>query len=243
MLTSMRMGNPKQSSRIVVFLHSIYRASANGNNPGYMANEMVATRISSEIASGLNTESDSRTTMNRASDGTLLYWEGNRATLMIAVEIAVSQAYDSMRAAISWSVSALHCRLGLAMCISEESRGRRPPSRFYPSLEKANATVDEARYHFYHQLIQHPYGPLERDGVTWFGRVTLVHCTPETLLEPSQSFTLVENGEYVAQIISPNLREVVLGDCIPTHLLSNQHMEATPTQFKGSMVRTAILRV
>ncbi|KAK9333091.1 hypothetical protein V1520DRAFT_352491 [Lipomyces starkeyi] len=61
------------------------------------------------------------------------------------------------------------------------------------------------------------------------------------------------NGEYVAQKISPNLREVVLGDCIPTHLLKNQHMEATPvnflqrewfeTQFRGSMVRTAILRV
>ncbi|KAK9492803.1 hypothetical protein V1508DRAFT_404359 [Lipomyces doorenjongii] len=187
----------------------------------------------------------------RASDGALLYWEGDRSTLMIAVEVAVSQSYDSMRAAISWSVCALRCSLGLAMCIREESRGRR---RFYASLEKANAAVDDARDAFYHQLIQHPYGPLEIDGVTWFGRVRLdKHCTPETLLEPSQSFTLVKNGEYVVPNISPNLQEVVLGDCIPTHLLNSQHMEATPvnffrrewfeTQFRSSMVRTAIRRV
>ncbi|KAJ8103509.1 hypothetical protein POJ06DRAFT_234516 [Lipomyces tetrasporus] len=222
--------------------------------------------ISSEIARGLRIESDSRTTMNnttRASDGALLYWEGDRATLMIAVEVAVSQSNDSMRAAISWSVCALHCSLGLAMCIREESRGRRPPRRHYASLDEANAAVDEARDDFYHQLVQNPYGPLERDGVTWFGRVRLVvletfrrqdeHCTPETLLQPSKSFTLVENGEYIAQNISPNLQEVVLGDCIPTHLLNNQHMEATPvnffqrewfeTLFRGSIVRTAILRV
>ncbi|KAK9487874.1 hypothetical protein V1527DRAFT_506970 [Lipomyces starkeyi] len=218
--------------------------------------------ISSEIARGLQIESDSRTTMNNTTTRRELR-TGDRATLMISVEVAVSQSYDSMRAAISWSVCALRCRLGLAICISEESRGRRPPRHFYASLEEANAAVNEARNDFYHQLIQHPYGPLERHGVAWFGRVRLVvletfrrkdeHCTPETLLKPSQSFTLVENGEYVAQNISPNLHEVVLGDCIPTHLLSNQQMEATPvnffqrewfeTQFRGSMVRTAVLRV
>ncbi|KAK9372042.1 uncharacterized protein V1513DRAFT_427979 [Lipomyces chichibuensis] len=227
---------------------------------------LVNSGVSLEIAGGLRIESDSETTMNnttRASDGALLYWEGDRATLMIAVEVAVSQSYDSMRAAISWSVCALRCRLGLAMSISEESRGRRPPGRFYMTLEHANAAVDEARDDFYRQLLQHPYGPLERDGVTWFGRVSRVvlqtyrredeHCAPETLLEPTQSFELVENGEYVAQNISPNLREVVLGDCIPTHLLNNRHIEATPvnffqrdwfeTQFRGLVVRTAILRL
>ncbi|KAK9342554.1 hypothetical protein V1522DRAFT_460826 [Lipomyces starkeyi] len=231
------------------------------------------TPLHAGIAGGLlSTISDE---IARASDGALLYWEGDRPTLMIAVEVAVSQSYDSMRAAISWPVCALRCRLGLAMCIREESRGRRPPRRHYASLEEANAAVDEARDDFYYQLIQHPYGPLERDGVTWFGRVNRVvlqtyrredeHFAPETLLEPTQSFacdirikdyiipTLVENGEYVAQNISPNLREVVLGDCIPTHLLNNRHIEATPvnffqrewfeTQFRGSMVRTAILHV
>ncbi|KAK9331055.1 hypothetical protein V1520DRAFT_376461 [Lipomyces starkeyi] len=157
--------------------------------------------ISSEIARGLRIESDSETTMNnttRASDGALLYWEGDRATLMIAVEVAVSQSYDSMRAAISWSVCALRCRLGLAMCIREESRERRPSRRFYMTVEHANTAADEAREDFYHQLIQRPYGPLERDGVTWFGRVSRVvlqtyrredeYCAPETLLEPTQSF-------------------------------------------------------
>ncbi|KAK9234283.1 hypothetical protein V1525DRAFT_428589 [Lipomyces kononenkoae] len=208
--------------------------------------------ISSKIARGLRIESDSETTMNnttRASDGALLYWEGDRATLMIAVEVAVSQYYDSMRAAISWSVCALRCSLGLAMCIREESRGRRPPRRFYASSDEANAAVDEARDDFYRQLIQHP---VSRVVLETFRRQD-EHCTPETLLEPSKSFTLVENGEYVAQNISPSLQEVVLGDCIPTHLLNNQQMEATPvnffqrewfeTQFRGSMVRTAILRV
>ncbi|KAK9342188.1 hypothetical protein V1522DRAFT_358698 [Lipomyces starkeyi] len=256
-----------RSVAIVVAPPTPLHAEMAGGLLSKISNEVkMNSGISSEIASGLDNVSDSRTTINnttKASDGALLYWEGDRATLMIAVEIAVSQAYDSMRAAISWSVCALRCRLGLAMCISEENRGRRPPRRHYATLEEANAAVDEARDDFYHQLIEHPYGPLERDGVTWFGRVRLVvletfrpqdeYCTPETLLEPSQSFTLVEDGEYIAQNISPNLREVVLGDCIPTHLLNNQHMEATPvnffqrewfeTRFRGSMVRTAILRV
>ncbi|KAK9244357.1 hypothetical protein V1506DRAFT_578751 [Lipomyces tetrasporus] len=223
----------------------------------------MAAGLLSMISDEVKRNSGISSQIARASDGVLLYWEGDRATLMIAVEVAVSQSYDSMRAAISWSVCALRCSLGLAMCIREESRGRRPPRRFHASLDEANAAVEEARDDFYRQLIHHPYGPLERDGVTWFGRVSLVvletfrrqdeHCTPETLLEPSKSFTLVENGEYVAQNISPNLQEVVLGDCIPTHLLNNQQMEATPvnffqrewfeTQFRGSMVRTAILRV
>ncbi|KAJ8103756.1 hypothetical protein POJ06DRAFT_264586 [Lipomyces tetrasporus] len=235
----------------------LHAAMASGLSSSIFREVLLNSGISLEIASGLNNEYDSETTMNnttRASDAALLYWEG---------DLAVSESYDSMRPAISWSVCALRCSLGLAMCIREETRGRRPPRRFYASFEEANAAVDEARHDFYHQLNQHPYGPLERDGVTWFGRVRLVvletfrrqdeHCTPETLLEPSQSFTLVENGEYVAQNISPNLQEVVLGDCIPSHLLNNQHLEATPvnffqrewfeTQFRGSMVRTAILRV
>ncbi|KAJ8098881.1 hypothetical protein POJ06DRAFT_269953 [Lipomyces tetrasporus] len=32
-------------------------------------------------------------------------------------EVDISQAYESLRAAISWSVCALHCHLGIAMCI------------------------------------------------------------------------------------------------------------------------------
>ncbi|ODQ70955.1 hypothetical protein LIPSTDRAFT_74468 [Lipomyces starkeyi NRRL Y-11557] len=65
--------------------------------------------------------------------------------------------------------------------------------------------------------------------------------------------TIVENGEYIGHNISPNLREVVVGDCIPSHLLSGEEVEATPVnffhrewfedEFRASMVRTAVQRV
>ncbi|KAK9246186.1 hypothetical protein V1506DRAFT_536103 [Lipomyces tetrasporus] len=202
----------------------LHAAMASGLSSSIFREVLLNSGISLEIASGLNNEYDSETTMNnttRASDGALLYWEGDRATLMIAVEVAVSQSYDSMRAAISWSVCALRCSLGLAMCIREGTRGRRPSRRFYASFEEANAAVDEARQDFYHQLNQHPYGPLERDGVTWFGRVRLVvletfrrqdeHCTPETLLEPSQSFV---RDKFIRDCISyTSLTNIPLDSC------------------------------
>ncbi|KAK9327470.1 hypothetical protein V1520DRAFT_46523 [Lipomyces starkeyi] len=161
--------------------------------------------ISSEVTRNLRSDSDSRSVgytsrglTTRAWDGALQYREGVRLTLMIAVEVGVSQSYDSLRAAISWSVCALRCRLGLAMSISEGSRGETPRMRYYASIEEANAAAGEAEEDFNRQLTQHPYGPLVRFGVTWFGRVRHVvlesyrqrdeESMPETLLEPSQSF-------------------------------------------------------
>ncbi|KAK9323050.1 hypothetical protein V1517DRAFT_352532 [Lipomyces orientalis] len=225
--------------------------------------------ISSDITRNLSLYQESasngftsRGLTTRAADGTLRYREGNRSTLMIAVEVGVSQSYDSLRAAISWSVCALCCRLGLAMSISEGSRGERPHIRYYASIEEANAAAEEAEDEFRQQLLQHPYGPLIRYGATWFGRVRQVvletyrrddESAAETLLEPQQSFTIVQNGEFVGHNISPNLREVVLADCIPSHLLNGQEVQAVlvnffyrdwfESQFQDFMVQTAVTRV
>ncbi|KAK9371588.1 uncharacterized protein V1513DRAFT_421902 [Lipomyces chichibuensis] len=204
----------------------------------------------------------SRGLTTRAADGTLRYHEGNRSTLMIAVEVGVSQSYDSLRAAISWSVCALRCRLGIAMSISEGSRGQKPQIRYYASIEEINAAAGEAEVVFRQQLLQYPYGPLVRYGATWFGRVRQVvletyrgddESAAETLLEPQHSFTIVQNGEFVGHSISPNLREVVLEDCIPSHLLNGQDVQAVPvnffyrewfeSKFQDFMVQTAVTRV
>ncbi|KAK9311176.1 hypothetical protein V1524DRAFT_473440 [Lipomyces starkeyi] len=146
------------------------------------AKVIMNSGISPEITRNLRSDSGSRSMVytsrgltTRASDGAF----GSSC---------VSKSYDSLRAAIS-------CRAAT------------PRMRYYASIEKANAAVGEAEEDFNHQLTQRPYGPLVRYGVTWFGRVRHVvlesyryrqrdeESMPETLLEPSQSFTLVENGE------------------------------------------------
>ncbi|KAK9364459.1 hypothetical protein V1509DRAFT_557211, partial [Lipomyces kononenkoae] len=134
-----------------------------------------------------------------------------------------------------------------------------PNVRYYVSTEEADAIVEEAENDFRWQLLRHPYGPLTRGGITWFGKVRRVileayrrqdeDCPHDTILEPSQSFTIVEDGEYVGHNISPNLRALVLEDCIPSHLLQLQEIKATPVnffhqewfedQFQASMVLTA----
>ncbi|KAK9376672.1 uncharacterized protein V1513DRAFT_423614 [Lipomyces chichibuensis] len=186
-----------------------------------------------EITRGLTT---------RGWDGALLYRDGNRSTLMIAVEVGVSQAYESLRAAISWSVCALHCRLGIALSVHEGGRGETPDTLYYQSIQEGNATFHEAEEDFRRQLMQRPYGPLNRDGVIWYGRVRQVILEtyrtqdedtrpPETLLHPSQSFKIVQDGELVGDEVPPNLREVVLEDCIPSHILSREKIIATPVNF------------
>jgi hypothetical protein len=118
---------------------------------------------------------------------------------MIAVEVGVSQSYEILRAAISWSVwCALHCRLVIAMCIREQGRGRTPDPPQYSSIQVENAAVDEADQDFRHQLTERPYRPMVRDSVAWFWRIKLVvletyripdeDVLPETLLQPSRSF-------------------------------------------------------
>ncbi|KAJ8103669.1 hypothetical protein POJ06DRAFT_279400 [Lipomyces tetrasporus] len=195
--------------------------------------------ISPAIRRNLRSDSDSTRHSNtsrglttRAWDGALLYREGDRLILMIAVEVGVSQSYDSLRAAISWFVCALRCRLGVSMSISESSRRTKP---------------------------NHPYGPLQRDVrpvILEAYRGQDENCGPETILEPSQSFTIVEKGEYIGDNISPNLRELVLEDCIPSRLLQGHEIRATffffldffhhewfENEFRASMVLTAIGRL
>ncbi|KAK9238120.1 hypothetical protein V1525DRAFT_449959 [Lipomyces kononenkoae] len=224
-----------------------------GALPGSIFREVIRSQISSDLANGLNivteetsTRSTNRGRTTRAWDGALIYSEGTRETLMISVEIGVSQSYSSLRAAISWSMCALGCRLGLALCISEGDRGDIPPIQAFRD-----------------QLMHRPYGPLESDCFVWFGNVKEVildvyrrqddDYQPGTLLDPHDTFHIVETGEYVAHDVSPNLRDVVMGDCIPSHILSGQVVQETPVNFfrrdwfentfQRSMVRTATLRV
>ncbi|KAK9358990.1 hypothetical protein V1504DRAFT_441705 [Lipomyces starkeyi] len=189
----------------------------------------------------------------RGWDGALLYRDGNRSTLMIAVEVGVSQAYESLRAAISWSVCALHCRLGIALYLAH----------CITRLQEGNATFHEAEEDFRRQLRQRPFGPLEKDGVTWYGRVRQViletyrtqdeDTPPETLLHPSQSFKIVQDGEFVGDVVPPSLQEVVGGDCIPSHILNGEEIIATPVNFfrrewfegtfQDAMVESAVLHM
>ncbi|KAK9336584.1 hypothetical protein LIPSTDRAFT_30456 [Lipomyces starkeyi NRRL Y-11557] len=163
----------------------------------------------------------------RARDATLEFQEGNRGILMIAVEVGVSPGRE------------------------RERRGE-TPELHWSSLEEENAAVAEAEEDFRDQLTEHPYGPLVRDGITWFGRVRQVILEIDVdlpagmFLDPSQSFTVVDD-------VPPNLREVVLGDCIADHILTGEAIVATPVnffrrnwfeeQFGDGMVRTAANRL
>ncbi|KAK9312094.1 hypothetical protein V1524DRAFT_466526 [Lipomyces starkeyi] len=220
--------------------------------------------ISSDVTDNLTQDAERRTTKStgrelttRAGDGALRYWEGKRAALMIAVEVRSLRNPSHLLVC-----SCLGLPLGLAMSVHEESRGA-PPIRYYASLEAADAVPEEAEDDLYQKLIQHQYGPLEWHGETWFGRTHPVvletnrpqdeDCSLETLLDPSQSFTVVQDGEYIVHDISPNLHQVVVGDSIPSHYLSGQHVPVTPlncfrrewfeNQFQGLMVQTTLLRV
>ncbi|KAK9481804.1 hypothetical protein V1527DRAFT_499538 [Lipomyces starkeyi] len=123
----------------------------------------------------------------RGWDGTLEYQEGNPGILMIAVGVGVSQAYESLRAAISRSVCALHCRLGIAMCIREKRRGE-TPDLHWSFLEEENAVVAEAEEDFRNRASI-------RQVILKTYRVQDVDLPTGTFLDPSQSFTVVDDGE------------------------------------------------
>ncbi|KAK9327744.1 hypothetical protein V1520DRAFT_371815 [Lipomyces starkeyi] len=72
-------------------------------------------------------------------DGALSYVADGERTLMVAFVVCVSQMYYSLRAAISWFVCALHCRLGIAMHISEGEHGERPKVQYYARKQEAMA--------------------------------------------------------------------------------------------------------
>ncbi|KAK9319228.1 hypothetical protein V1517DRAFT_282247, partial [Lipomyces orientalis] len=199
----------------------------------------------------------------REWDGALSYVINGERTLMVAFEVGVSQTYKSLRAAISWCVCALHCRLGIAMHISEGVRGDRPAIQYYATREDARAVVQRARDNLRIQLHQNPLGPLEWNGLTLFGTLQTVTietfrnedacCAPDTLLEPAQSFVIVKEGRFSEQHVPPNLKDIVLGDCVPSHILSGSEMVATPVDFFqrswfeskiiAAILDTAVLRI
>ncbi|KAK9235379.1 hypothetical protein V1525DRAFT_452088 [Lipomyces kononenkoae] len=219
--------------------------------------------ISETIREGLTRSTDT-TNCTSADDGlTIREWDAalsyvinDEQTLTVAFEVGVSQTYKSLRAAISWCVCALHCRLGIDMHISEGVRGERPPIQYYATSENARAVVQRARDDLRIQLRQNPLGPLEWNGLTLFGRLRKVtietfrnedpDCAPDTLLEPAQSFVIVKDGRLSEQDVPPNLKDIVLGDCVPSRILSGSEILATPVDFFRrswfeSKIRTAIL--
>ncbi|KAK9426895.1 hypothetical protein V1505DRAFT_120084 [Lipomyces doorenjongii] len=101
---------------------------------------MVRGGISETIRDGLTQSSDTTNCTGgddgltiREWDDALSYVADGERTLMVAFEVGVSQTNKSLRAAISWCVCALHCRLGIAMHIYESERGERPKARYFAS--------------------------------------------------------------------------------------------------------------
>ncbi|KAK9433999.1 hypothetical protein V1505DRAFT_412209 [Lipomyces doorenjongii] len=219
--------------------------------------------ISENIQEGLTVSSATTNCADAGNGLTIREWDGaisyvvdDERTLMVAFEVGVSQTYKSLRAAISWCVCALHCPLGIAMHISEGSRGERSKVQYYASEQEARAAIQRARDEIRRQLRHYPLGPLVWNGVMLFGKLQKVvietfrneepDCPPETLLEPSRSFVIVRDGRFSEQDVPPNLNDIVLGDCVPTHILSSSEILATPLDFFRrswfeSKIRTAIL--
>ncbi|KAK9489531.1 hypothetical protein V1508DRAFT_444775 [Lipomyces doorenjongii] len=150
-------------------------------------------------------------------------------------------SYRSLQEAISWCVCALHCHLGIAMCLNERPRGAKSDVQYYANEEEAAAAIQQATNELRLQLHQNPFGPLVRNGVTWFGTLEKVvietfrceetNCPPGTLLYPTRFFVN----------IPPNLEEVVLGDCVPSHVLNGHEILATPVDvFQKSWIEAKI---
>ncbi|KAK9316480.1 hypothetical protein V1524DRAFT_426736 [Lipomyces starkeyi] len=204
-------------------------------------NAMVRGGISETIRDGLTQSSDATNCTDgddgltiREWDGALSYVADGEWTLMVAFEVGVSQTYKSLRAAISWCVCALGCHLGIAMHISEGERGERPKVQYFATQQEARAAMQRSRDELRLQSRLHPFGPLVWNGVTWFGTLQKVvietfrnenaDCPPETLLEPTQSFVIVRDGRFSEQDVPPNLKDIVLGDCVPRHILSGSEI-------------------
>ncbi|KAK9234478.1 hypothetical protein V1525DRAFT_459387 [Lipomyces kononenkoae] len=261
-----------RSVAIVVASPSDLHSSMAGGLVSRIKDEVMRIQgLDAAMADGLFIRPESTSTRptrygltTRAWDTALVYTEGNRQTIMIAVEVGVSQSYRSLRTAISWWVSEFGCRLGLAMSIHEgPRRNRRLQTQNYVSIEEAEAAVAGLEDELRNQQAQYPYGPLVINGVTWFGRVRNVELETyrapgddiprEALLEPTHSFTIVSKGEFVGDSVAPNLRDVVLGDCIPDHIIGIHGMEAMPVsffrrewferQFGNGMIENAVNRI
>ncbi|KAK9367415.1 hypothetical protein V1509DRAFT_626578 [Lipomyces kononenkoae] len=228
--------------------------------PGLDANIKDRFDSTSEMSNSTLT-GDTLTTRNW--DGAVRYLTSGGYTLMVAVEVGMTQTYRSLRAAISYSVCALHCRLGIAMSINERSRGTIASIQYYSTTQEWNAAIQQAERDLRTELRNNPYGPLAVTGSIWYGRVGSIvvetyrledeTCPPETILEPTRSFRIVENGQFVGGTVPENLAELKLDDCIPTHVLSGDVVTDVPINFFSqdwfeerfgeAMLETALERV
>ncbi|KAK9384930.1 hypothetical protein V1515DRAFT_646755 [Lipomyces mesembrius] len=149
------------------------------------------------------------------------------------------------------------------MHISESERGEWPKARYFVSKQEAWEAMQRSRDELRLQSRLHPLGPLVWNGVTLFGTLQSVtietfrnedaDCPPETLLEPTQSFVIVTDGRFSEQDVPPNLKDIVLGDCVPSHILSGSEILATPVDFfrqswfeskiRAAILDTAVLRI
>ncbi|KAK9326575.1 hypothetical protein V1520DRAFT_351064, partial [Lipomyces starkeyi] len=174
----------------------------------------------------------------RAGRGlTIREWDGGlRYLVNDDEEKKLMVAFEVGSATISWCVCALHCRLGIAICLNE-----------------GHQATNELRL----QLRQIPFGPLVRNGkvVIETFRCEDANCPPGTLLYPTRSFmqVVIRDGQSGAEDIPPNLGEVVLGDCVPSHVLSGHEILATPIDFfqkswieakiRSAILETAVERI
>ncbi|KAK9350899.1 hypothetical protein V1523DRAFT_418381 [Lipomyces doorenjongii] len=228
--------------------------------PGLDSNIKGRLSSSSDMS---NTTIAGDTPTTRNWDGALEYSTAEGDILMVAVEVGISQTYESLRAAISHSVCALHCRVGITMCVKEGNRGTREPIQYYSTAQEWDTAIQQAERQLWTALRNNPYGPLIANGFICYGRINRVvvetfrqeddTCPPGTLLEPRQSFVIVEAGQFVGGDVPSNLAELRLGDCIPTHILSGNTIAATPINFFSqewfersfgrSMLKTALQRI
>ncbi|KAK9384172.1 hypothetical protein V1515DRAFT_618221 [Lipomyces mesembrius] len=192
----------------------------------------------SELLYGVSISNDRRNTRDTGDTSTTRNWMGK--TLMVAVE--------NLRAAISFSVCALRCRVGIAMSINEGDRGIAPAIRYYDTVEEKLAAIREIEDDLGSQLQTNPFGPLRIGEESWSGKVTKVVLeTYQTLLNPKQSFKM--GGDEVP----PNLTVITIGDFILTHILTGNNIEAAPVNFfqqdwfedtfRFAMLATAMERV
>ncbi|KAK9328444.1 hypothetical protein V1520DRAFT_393103 [Lipomyces starkeyi] len=167
--------------------------------------------------------------------------------LMIAIEVRFAQTYASLRAAISsFSVCALRCRVGIARCINEGDRGKRPSSTYYATIEEKRAAIQDVERALRSQLQANPFGLLKMGNYTWFGIANVVLATyrlqdeatpPDTLLNPTRSFTIVDHSGFVGGQVPADLAEITLGDSIPVNLF---HQDWFENSFRSSMLETAM---
>ncbi|KAJ8096518.1 hypothetical protein POJ06DRAFT_287420 [Lipomyces tetrasporus] len=220
---------------------------------------MTSPLLNANIRSGLSVANDMRNTEDTGDTSTTRNWDGALRylteeetgpshILMIAIEVGLAQTHASLRAAISFSVW---------------NHGTGPSPKYYTAPEEKRAAVQEAEHVIRSQLRAYPFGPLKIAEDTWFGKITSVVLetyrledetqSPDTLLDPTQSFTIVDDGRFVGGEVPSNLAEITLGDCIPTHILSGNNIEATAVNFFhrdwfersfcSAMFQTAIERI